>query len=124
VLECIPGIGVDHAATLINYREANPGSLKTIRWVSEALGENFDQQAIEAGPYLTTRSYQFTADIAAVGPYDRGYQRVRYVFDTSEGTPMILRRRDLTYLGWGLGTDTRKDLLAQAKDRKERRTVR
>lgn len=117
VLECIPGIGVDHAATLINYRESNPSALTSIRWVSDALGENFDANAIQAGPYLTTRSYQYTADIAAVGPHNRGYQRVRYVFDTSEGAPIIVRRQDLTHLGWALGKDTRTDLLALAKEK-------
>jgi len=116
VLECIPGIGTDYAATLVTYRESNPSALTSIRWVSEALGENNDASAIQAGPYLTTRSYQYTADIAAVGPHSRGYQRVRYVFDTSEGTPIVVRRQDLTHLGWALGKDTRTDLLAQAKE--------
>jgi DNA uptake protein ComE-like DNA-binding protein len=114
VLECIPGIGVDHAATLITYRESNPTALSTIQWVATAL--NDDTTAIQAGPYITTRSYQYTADIAAVGPYNRGYQRVRFVFDTSEGAPIIVRRQDLTHLGWALGKDTRTDLLASAKE--------
>jgi len=116
VLECIPGIGVDHAATLVTYREANPTALNTIQWVATALAD--DASAVQAGPYITTRSYQYTADIAAVGPYNRGYQRVRFVFDTSEGTPIIVRRQDLTHLGWALGKDTRTDLLAAAKEAK------
>jgi len=114
VLECIPGIGVDHAATLITYRESNPTALSTIQWVATAL--NDDTTAVQAGPYITTRSYQYTADIAAVGPHNRGYQRVRFVFDTSEGAPIIVRRQDLTHLGWALGKDTRTDLLASAKE--------
>jgi DNA uptake protein ComE-like DNA-binding protein len=114
VLECIPGIGLDHAATLISYREANPTALNSIAWVDAAL--NDDTIAVQAGPYLTTHSYQYTADIAAVGPHNRGYQRVRFVFDTSEGAPIIVRRQDLTHLGWALGKDTRTDLLARAKE--------
>ena len=57
-----------------------------------------------------------TADIAAVGPYGRGYRRVKFVFDTSEGVPIILHRQDRTHLGWALGKDTRTDLLALAKE--------
>jgi type II secretory pathway component PulK len=110
VLECIPGIGIDYAAQLISYRESNPSRLATVAWVAEAIGS--DTNAVAAGPYITTRSYQYTADIAAVGRHNRGYQRVRYVFDTSEGAPIIVRRQDLTHLGWALGKDTRTELLA------------
>lgn len=110
VLECIPGIGLEYAAQLVSYRESNPSQLATVAWVAEALGS--DTNAITAGPYLTTRSYQYTADIAAVGRHNRGYQRVRYVFDTSEGLPLTVRRQDVTHLGWALGKDTRTELLA------------
>jgi hypothetical protein len=75
-----------------------------------------DTNAIIAGPYITTHSYQYTADIAAVGHHDRGYQRVKYVFDTSEGVPMVIRRQDLTHFGWALGKETRTELLAAAKE--------
>jgi type II secretory pathway component PulK len=110
VLECIPYIGVEYAAQLISYRESNPSRLTTVAWVADAMGS--DANAIGAGPYITTRSYQYTADISAVGRHNRGYQRVRYVFDTSEGAPLIVRRQDLTHLGWALGKDTRAELLA------------
>lgn len=114
VLECIPGIGLDYAAQLVAYRESNPQQLTSVAWVAEAIGD--DSLAIQAGPYITTRSHQFTADIAAVGRHNRGYQRVRFVFDTSEDTPIVLHRQDLTHLGWALGQDTRTELLSQAKD--------
>jgi len=64
-----------------------------------------------AGPYITAHSYQFTADVAAVGHYGRGYRRVKFVFDTSDGTPRIVYRQDLTHLGWALGKQGRADLL-------------
>ncbi len=115
VLECIPGIGTDYAAQLISYRESNPSKLTTVAWVANVLGEN-STNVLVAGPYLTTRSYQYTADIAAVGHHNRGYQRVKYVFDTSEGAPIIIRRQDLTHLGWALGKDTRTELLAAVKE--------
>jgi len=65
--------------------------------------------AIESGDYLTAQSYQFTADIAALGPYGRGYRRVKFVFDTSSGIPEILYRQDLTHLGWALGKQVRQE---------------
>jgi type II secretory pathway component PulK len=114
VLECLPGIGTDYGATLVSFRESNPSKLTTVAWVAEAM--NNDTNAVLAGPYITTHSYQYTADVAAVGHHNRGYQRVRFVFDTSEGVPKIIRRQDLTHLGWALGKDTRTELLAAAKE--------
>jgi len=113
VLECIPGIGLDYAAQMISYRESNPSKLTTVAWVAEVIG---DTNAVTAGPHVTTHSYQYTADVAAVGQHYRGYQRVRFVFDTSEGAPIILRRQDLTHLGWALGKEARTELLASAKE--------
>ena len=52
---------------------------------------------------ITTQSYQFTADIAALGPYGRGYRRVKFIFDTSDGTPKIVYRQDLTQSRVGPG---------------------
>jgi type II secretory pathway component PulK len=103
VLACIPGIGTDKAPSLVSYRQSNVDKLDTIGWVKEVLeGTN----ALAAGPYITAESYQFTADVAAVGHYGRGYSRVKFIFDTSEGTPKIRYRQDLTKLGWALGTVT------------------
>ena len=109
VLECIPGIGVDYAAAMVSYRESNPSKLATVAWVAEVVG---DTNALAAGPYITTRSFQYTADIAALGHHNRGYQRVKFVFATSKGVPILLHRQDLTHLGWALGKDTRTELLA------------
>jgi len=114
VLECVPGIGTDYAAQMISYRESNPSKLTTVAWVMNVVGET---NALTAGPYITTHSYQFTADVAAVGHHNRGYQRVRFVFDTSEGVPIILRRQDLTHLGWALGKDIRAQMLAAKETR-------
>jgi type II secretory pathway component PulK len=119
VLECIPGIGVDYAAQLISFRDSNPSRLATVAWVFYALNEDEDL-ARAVGRYITTRSYQYTADIAAVGHHDRGYQRVRFVFDTSEGNAIIARRQDLTHLGWALGKDIRTQMLAAKDNPRER----
>jgi hypothetical protein len=63
--------------------------------------------------YVTTQSFQFTADIAAVGPFGRGYRRVKFIFDISEGTPKIIYRQDLSRLGWALGEKARTTWVAK-----------
>jgi hypothetical protein len=107
------------AQTLITYRQQNPGSLNTVWWLLDALGNNNPvisalraSTANSGGGWVTTKSFQFTADIAAVGPYGRGYRRVKFIFDTSEGSPIILYRQDLSRLGWALGDKARQTLLA------------
>jgi type II secretory pathway component PulK len=113
VLACIPGIGTEFAQTLVNYRKTNPDKLSTMSWVKDALGwtSNADLQRIRrAGPWLTGRTYQFAADVAAVGHHGRGYRRVRLVFDSSDGLPRLKYRQDLTGLGWALGPRIRESL--------------
>lgn len=109
VLSCIPGIGLENAPTLTAFRLSNPNRLDTIAWVKDTLDQTV---AIQAGRYLTGRTYQFSADIAAVGRHGRGYKRVKFIFDTSEGPPMIRFRQDLTHLGWALGKQVKQSLLA------------
>jgi type II secretory pathway component PulK len=116
VLACLPGLSDNPglATTLINYRQQNGDKLTSIAWVADALGQNNGDTltALAAQDCITVRSYQFTADIAALGPHGRGYRRTRFIFDTSNGTPQILLRQDLTHLGWALGKTTRQTWLA------------
>jgi type II secretory pathway component PulK len=115
VLSSLPGLSSnpDVAQTLVTYRQTNPDKLSSVAWVADAIGKNNGDvlTALQGTDCLTTMSYQFTADVAALGPYGRGYRRVRFVFDTSEGTPKIIYRQDLTHLGWALGADLRRKLL-------------
>jgi DNA uptake protein ComE-like DNA-binding protein len=100
------------AQTLITYRQQNPDNLTSVAWVIDALGTgNSTLTTLRRGDYITTRSFQFTADIAAVGAYGRGYRRVKFIFDTSDGTPKILYRQDLSRLGWALGEKARQTWL-------------
>lgn len=123
VLACIPGIGYERASAVIAYRQSNAGSVPSVAWLVEALGD--PAAALQAGPYVTARSYQFSADIAAVGHHGRGWRRVRYVFDTSDGPARIVAREDLTHFGWALGRDTRIVLLQAGAtgDQSQRGTV-
>ena len=115
VLACIPGLS-NSVDTIVSYRQANSGSLTNITWVLDALnvsGNSAIQLAQQIGDQITTKSYQFMADVAALGPNGRGYRRVRFIFDTSSGTPQIIYRRDLTHLGWALGKNVRQTWLAK-----------
>jgi type II secretory pathway component PulK len=113
------GMGLDQntatgaADTLLTYRQQNPYSLNSIAWIVDALGRTHQVVRSLAGRDLvTTHSFQFTADIAAVGAYGRGYRRVKFIFDLSEGTPKIIYRQDLSRLGWALGEKARQTYVA------------
>jgi len=120
VLSCLPGFTDNPglAQTLITYRNQNPTRLTSISWVVDALGQNNTTvlDALQATDCITTESYQYTADIAAVGPHGRGYRRVRVIFDTVDGTAKIIYRQDLTHLGWALGKDARQTWLFASKE--------
>jgi type II secretory pathway component PulK len=117
VLACLPGMDSSLVQQVISYRRQNPNNLTSVAWIAEAIGSDNAAalQALSSGDYITTESYQYTADIAALGPYGRGYRRVRYIFDLSSGTPQIVYRQDLSHLGWALGKYVRHTWLL-AKD--------
>lgn len=110
VLTCVPGIGKEKAATMIAERQSSANNRNSLAWVTKVLSTPADAQA--AGPFLTGQSFQYTADIAAVGQNQRGYRRARFVFDVAEGTNRIVSRQDLSGLGWALGRQARQDLLS------------
>lgn len=114
VLECLPGIS-NYVSAVVSYRQTSSADkLQTVAWLTEVLDR---QSALEAGPYVTTHSYQFSADICGVGHHGRGFQRSKFVFDTSGGNPQIVFRQDLTRLGWPLGQTNRVLLAAQREFR-------
>jgi DNA uptake protein ComE-like DNA-binding protein len=115
VLACLPGLDTspDVAQTLVTYRQSNPDKIGSIAWIVDALGQNTNSilPALQAVDCMTTQSYQATADVAAVGPNGRGYRRARFVFDTSDGTPKVVYRQDLTQAGWALGREIRDSVV-------------
>jgi DNA uptake protein ComE-like DNA-binding protein len=114
VLASLPGMDPNSAQQVVSYRQSNPNSLGTIAWIVDALGRGSAAiQGLEGGDYITTRSFQFGADIAAVGPYGRGYRRVKFIFDISDGSARILYRQDLTRLGWAIGDDVRQAMMGK-----------
>lgn len=107
VLACIPGIGVENAPALVAYRLAHPDLMTSFAWLTEVLDP---PSIILAGRYLTDQSYQFSADIAAVGHFGRGYARAKTIFDMSTGVPRIVYHQDLAPYGWALGAHVRESL--------------
>jgi DNA uptake protein ComE-like DNA-binding protein len=107
VLACIPGLNAALASQIVAYRAANPSALTSFAWLRDVVG---NAAFLRAGPYITGQSYQFSVDIAAVGPHGRGYARERYVFDLRSGTPRIIYRQDLGASGWALGSAVRQAL--------------
>ncbi len=102
------------ASTLVRYRDQNPSSLNSIAWMVAALGRDHQVVTTLAGrDLLTTRSFQYGADLVAIGPLGRGYRRVKFIFDISDGFPKIIHRQDLSRLGWALGDRVRQQLLQQ-----------
>lgn len=114
VLACLPGVGVDNAATLVATRLGRSEQDTDITWLGEVLGA---EAVVAAGPYVTGRTSQVTADVAAVGRHGRGYRRTRFVIDQSTGTPRIIYRRNLAPLGWALGDEVRQALIARTEAR-------
>jgi len=107
VLICIPGIGTENANRLISYRQGKTDELDAVSWVADALDQ---QSATTATPYITTKCYQWTADVAAVGQYGKGFRRTAFVLDTVGGTPAVVFRQDLSNCGWPLGPEIREQL--------------
>lgn len=105
VLSAIPGIGTQYAAALVAYRQAHPDEMTSFAWLTQVM----PAAAIRtAGTYITDQSYQFSADIAAVGPNGRGYAREKVVFDLSTGKARIVFRQDFSAYGWALGANNRR----------------
>lgn len=111
VLESLDGMTQDVVEKLISYRTSNPDNIKSIAWVATALSITSVNDLPKCHAKLTTHTYQVSADIVALGHHDRGYRRVRFVFDTSSGVPQIVYRQDLSHLGWALGRDLRDQIL-------------
>lgn len=115
VLACLPGIGPDGAAAIVAYRLANPDVTRgSFAWLTQVLSRG---AITRAGPYITDRSYQFTADVVAVGPSGRGYCRTRTVFDMTRSTPRIVYHQDLSGYGWALGPQVRQFLRSGRSER-------
>lgn len=110
VLRCIPGLEDDDVSALLDNRPMNPSGCG---WVLEALEPG--KLAGPAGTHMTGRSVTYSADIVAVSGDGRAFKRERIVVDGRQSPPVIVRRQDLTNLGWPLGDALRQQLRSGIK---------
>jgi type II secretory pathway component PulK len=99
VLLCLPGLEQSDVDALIQERTKSPEALNSILWVTQALSQ---EKATAIGSYITTRSFQSTADITAVSRNGRAFRRYFVVIDRTQATPRVLLRQPLHHLGWSL----------------------
>jgi type II secretory pathway component PulK len=118
VLRCLPGLLDSDIDQLIATRSGNGPDLNSIVWVLSALTP---QKAALIGGAITTRSYQYSADILGVSGNGRSFSRARYVFDMRSTPPRVLFRQDLTHLGWPLDAGTRESVRSTALASTEKR---
>ncbi len=106
-LAALPGLTSAEAETLVGARaDANKTN---IAWIFTALAG--DKAAGISGS-ITTRSYQYSADILAASPDGRAFKRVRIVVDARHSPAKIIYRKDLTSLGWPLDPSIQQQLKA------------
>jgi type II secretory pathway component PulK len=96
VLACLGNLDSTDADKLVSARPVPTSGMTSLAWVADALGA----KAVGIGNQITTRNYQYSADIVATSGNGRAFKRVRIVVDTRTGTPTILYRRDITDRGW------------------------
>ncbi|MBN2314616.1 MAG: general secretion pathway protein GspK [Sedimentisphaerales bacterium] len=99
VLLCLPDLEESDVDALISRRESNEDGLDSIAWVTDVLDQ---EKAVAIGSYITTRSFQYSADILAIAANGRAYKRYKAVFDMSAQTPKIVYWKSMTHFGWPL----------------------
>jgi type II secretory pathway component PulK len=102
VLLCLPQLVDSDVDAILAKRESSDTNLDSIAWIAETLDR---EKAVAIGGHITTRSFQYSADIVAVAGDGRAYKRYRAVLDTRNGTARIVYWKSLTHLGWPLGPD-------------------
>ena len=99
VLLCLPDLDESDVDALLEKRTEAETDLDSIAWVAEALSR---EKAIAICEYITTRSFQFTADIVSVCENGRAFKRYRVALDARRSPPRTLYWKGLTHLGWPL----------------------
>ena len=112
VLACLPGMDESLARQLVSYRGSlGTDALSSTDWVEEVLEGDVVSQIEDL---ITSASYQFCVDVAAVGRHGGGYRRTRAIVDVSGDSPALRYREDMTRYGWALGETVRLDLAEEA----------
>ncbi len=109
VLLCLPGLDESDVIALLSRRASTDTDLSSIAWVADALPR---EKAVAAGDHITTRSFQFSADIVSVSGNGRAFKRCRAVVNARNSPPRLLHWSDLTHLGWPLAPEVVSTLRA------------
>ena len=102
VLLCLPELEETDVDALLTKRDSADINLDSIAWVTEVLQP---EKAVAIGEYITTQSFQHSADIVSLSGNARAYKRHRAVYDTRSDKPRIVYFKDLSHLGWPLETE-------------------
>jgi len=102
VLLCLPRLEESDVAALMAKRAGAETNRTSITWVAEVLPR---EKAAAIGGSITTRSYQFSADIVSIAATGRAFRRCRVVVDARQSPPKVIYRQNLTHLGWPLDPD-------------------
>lgn len=99
VLLCLPELEESDVESLLARRESADADLESIAWVADVLDA---EKAAAVGGHITTRSFQYSADLVGLAGDGRAYKRYKAVIDTRERTARVVYFRPLTSLGWPL----------------------
>ncbi len=102
VLLCLPGLEQADVDAMIAKRQEGGVDTGNILWVTGVLTP---PKALAIGPYITTKSFQYSADITAVSAGGNTFKRYNVVIDTAEGQKQVVFKQSLTTLGWPLDAE-------------------
>ena len=102
VLRCLPGMEDADVDLILAKRAGNGADRSNLAWIAAALAP---AKAARIGGLITTRSFQYLADVVGVSGNGRSFKRIQYLFDLRTSPARVLHSKDLTYLGWPLSGD-------------------
>ena len=111
VLACLPGLEDADVSALLSKRAEPDADRNSLAWVAQTLTP---EKATAVGGILTTRAYQFSADIVSAAGDGRAFKRCRIVVDARSSPPKVIYRQGLTHLGWPLAPELLTKLRAGA----------
>ncbi|MBN2455174.1 MAG: general secretion pathway protein GspK [Sedimentisphaerales bacterium] len=99
VLLCLPGLEQSDVDAIVVRRSDSENDTSSILWLTKILSK---EKAVGIGSYITTKSYQYGADIVVVSGDGRAFRRYYVVIDNANSNARVIYRQPLTYLGWPL----------------------
>ena len=104
VLLCLPSLEQSDVNAIIAKRSDSSADTENILWITEVITQ---EKAEAIGAFITTKSYQYSADIVATVANGKVFRRYFVVANTAGGKKQILYKQSLTSLGFPLSNDLR-----------------